>query len=168
MNAFWRWYEKHLLFNISLTLFLFGLQLVHLYWLGAHVISLKLVDYSFFSPQGFWYYCILIIDYTEIPALISAGLLYLNELRKAFNLKSILFIVLLLSQFLHIFWITDEFILETFTKDTAVIFPVWLAWVAIGIDYLEVPVIIDTGRRLIYALRERKLTAVAKALGKNG
>ena len=30
----------------------------------------------------------------------------------------------------------------------------WLAWVAIGIDYLEVPVMIDTLKKFLKAIRE--------------
>jgi hypothetical protein len=50
-------------------------------------------------------------------------------------------------QLFHIFWITDEMILERNTLD-----PV-LAWVAIAIDYLELPVIVDTIRRALRGLR---------------
>ena len=35
--------------------------------------------------------------------------------------------------------------------------PAWLAWVAILIDYLELPVIFDTLKRLATAVRQRRL-----------
>ena len=35
--------------------------------------------------------------------------------------------------------------------------PTWLAYFAIAIDYLELPVIYDTLRRMVVALRERRL-----------
>jgi hypothetical protein len=33
-----------------------------------------------------------------------------------------------------------------------------LAWVAIGIDYLELPVIVDTMKKFVAALRERRVS----------
>ena len=35
--------------------------------------------------------------------------------------------------------------------------PVWAAWIAILIDYLELPVIYDTLKKLAVAIREQKL-----------
>src|SRR3989344_1566203 len=145
LNNFFNWYNKHYTLNVSIALGLFLLQLIHLYWLGTHVIALKVFGVSFFTPSELYEQIIILVDYTEIPALITTGLIYINELRQKRNFKSALFIVLLLSQFLHIFWITDEFVLESFTgavKDT--VLPGWLAWLAILIDYLELPVIWDT------------------------
>lgn len=150
MQKFWNWYERHLTLNISIAFFLFLLQIVHLFWLGTHVMALKLLGVSFFDPSGIWYYLILLVDYTEIPALISVSFIYINELRKGFHFKSALYLVLLASQFLHIFWITDEYVLDTFVHGATLLpLPAWLAWVAILIDYLEVPVIIDTGKRFL-------------------
>ncbi len=165
MQKFWDWYERHLVLNISIALFLFLLQIVHLYWLGSDVIAQKLSGHSYFHLTGWWYYLILFVDYTEIPALITTALIYVNELRKQFSYKNVLYLLLLASQILHIYWITDEFIVETFINSThQTLLPAWLAWVAILIDYLEVPVIIDTARRLVLALQQRKLSSVAQAL----
>ncbi len=52
-------------------------------------------------------------------------------------------ILLINSQWLHIFWITDEILLEQ-----GILSP-FLAWLAILIDYLELPVIFDTMKRTV-------------------
>lgn len=145
IHRFFAWYERHYRIAVTVTTVLFLLQVVHLYWLFSHVISLRLLGVSYFTPNAFWQAVIVLIDYTEIPALISTTVLYWYELRKGFSWKSILFIVLLNTQWLHLFWITDEFVVDMF-QGTAneTILPAWLAWIAILIDYLELPVIVDT------------------------
>lgn len=168
LNRFFKWYNKYYLLNVSIAAFLFALQIIHLYWLAADVIAFKLFGESFFHLEGIWYYLILIVDYTEIPALISVSLVYVNELRQKFNFKSALFIVLLLSQFLHIFWITDEFVVEQFVEGAkATILPAWLAWIAILIDYGEVPVIIDTLKKVLDEVKKGNLKGAGKALKEN-
>jgi hypothetical protein len=54
-----------------------------------------------------------------------------------------MFLILLAIQIIHIFWITDEILYESLLGNDLVKFPVYLAWTAILIDYLEVPVMID-------------------------
>jgi hypothetical protein len=143
---FWRWYERHYVLNLTITSFLFALQLVHLYWLTADVVAFRLLGESFFHPSPFWRTVIIIVDYTEIPGLISTSVLYIYELRKRYSIKYVGFLLALNSQWLHLFWITDEFVVDRFseTASGAVVLPIWLAWVAILIDYLELPVIVDT------------------------
>lgn len=153
LKRFWAWYERHYTLTVGLTAGLFLLQIVHLYWLGMHVVALRLLGESYFTLTPWWQFLIIIVDYTEIPALISTSILYIYELQKRFSWKAILFLIMLNSQWLHLFWITDEFVLDQFSGRPDTILPVWLAWVAIMIDYLEVPVIIDTiikfGRSLV-------------------
>jgi hypothetical protein len=162
-NAFWAWYERHYLLNVGIASVLFMLQLVHLYWLGAEPISLRLVDESFFSPSGLPQYLIFFIDYTEIPALIAVSLVYINELRPGLSWRPTLFLLFLNSQWLHIFWITDEYVSNELAGEAAATsMPAWLAWVAILIDYLELPVIYDTLKRLAIAIRERRLGELAR------
>ncbi|WP_196300572.1 hypothetical protein, partial [Streptococcus pneumoniae] len=72
------------------------------------------------------------------------SVLYIYELQKRFSWKPVLFLIMLNSQWLHLFWITDEFVVNQFAGRAVTVLPVWLAWVAILIDYLEVPVMIDT------------------------
>lgn len=154
MRTFWRWYERHYRLNLAITLVLFLLQLVHLYWLTADVVWYRLTGASGLEVGDALEYAILLVDYTEIPALISTSLVYVNELRKGFRWKSILFLIFLNSQWLHLFWITDEFVVAQFQGGAGSALPVWLAWVAIGIDYLELPVIVDLLRRFIVSLRQ--------------
>jgi len=155
LERFWGWYQRHYAVNLALTSGLFTLQLVHLYWLTTHVVAMKLLGQSYFTPTPFWQYVIILVDYSEIPALISTTVLYLYELRKGFRWKYVVFIAMLNSQWLHLFWITDEFILSQLmgipTHQT-VILPYWLAWVALVIDYLELPVIADTIVRLFQSV----------------
>lgn len=165
INQFFAWYEKHLLLNTAIALGLFLLQLIHLYWLFSDVVLFKLTGQQFFPVSNFWQTVIIFVDYTEIPALISTSLIYVNELRKNFNYQSLLFLLLLMTQPVHMFWITDEFVVNQFTGQGAPIdIPGWLAWVAIGIDYLEVPVIFDTTKKLINAIQQRDIHQAAHAL----
>lgn len=158
LRVFFDWYERHYMLNISVAALLFLLQIVHLYWLSADVVAERLTGESLFSPGGWFYAAILLVDYTEVPALISVSLVYINELRKGFSWKPVLFLIFLNSQWLHIFWITDEFVVAGLSGgETGSALPVWLAWVAIGIDYLELPVIVDTMKKFIASLRERRV-----------
>lgn len=125
------------------TAFFFILQLFHLYWLTTDVVIVRLSGQDYFNWTPFWELLITMVDYAEIPALIGGTILY----RK--NLK---YLLLINSQWLHIFWITDEFVLDTLLgKQSASLLPIWLAWIAIAIDYLELPVIFDTIRKTIRA-----------------
>jgi len=143
VNIFFNWYNKNYRFYLWFTTLLFLLQLVHLFWLTCNVVMFKIFGVALFPPQLDW--LIALVDYTEIPALISVSLVYLNEifLGKA-DKKTWLYLLLLNSQWLHLFWITDEVVLENFTGQALVVIPVWLSWVAISIDYLELPVMYDT------------------------
>lgn len=144
MQKFWSWYERNYLLTVGFSTGLFLLQLAHLWWLTSHVVAMRLFAESFFPLHTFWQTLIVIVDYTEIPALLGVSMIYIDSLRKGFNWKSVWMLVLLNSQWLHILWITDEFVLERFMGGSLVAFPLWLAWVAIAIDYLELPVIYDT------------------------
>lgn len=163
--GFWAWYERHYLLNLSFTTGLFLLQLIHLYWLFTHVVLFRLVGQSYFDPGPFWQYLIIIVDYTEIPALITTSLLYGYELRKRFRWKTIWFLVSLNSQWLHLFWITDEFVMNRFAMHggPATVLPLWLAWIAILIDFLELPVIVDMIRTLVRELPKRGFVGALRA-----
>jgi hypothetical protein len=165
-RGFWTWYERNYVLNVALASLLFLLQLAHLTWLGADPIAGRLTDHSLFSLHGFLQYVVWFVDYTEIPALIAVSLVYVNELRRGFSWRALLFLAFLNSQWLHIFWITDEYVAaELGGGGPASSLPGWLAWVAILIDYLELPVIYDTLKRLATALRERRLPTRAPAQG---
>lgn len=149
------WYEKHYTLNVGIAAFLFVWQLIHLYWLTVHVVFLRIFGVSFFNLTGIWQYLIIVVDYTEIPALIIASFVYVHGLTKKFSWKNILFLFLLNSQWLHLFWITDEFVVKQFNS-TVTTLPIWLAWVAILIDYLELPVIYDTIKKFFVSLGKRE------------
>lgn len=154
--AFWRWYERTYTLNVSIALGLFLLQIVHLVWLTGEVVWAQLTGAPLFTFAGIWEKVIVLVDYTEIPALLSVSLVYINELRKGWDFKSVLYLVFLNSQWLHIFWITDEYVVTVFNNPGTVL-PLWLAYLAIAIDYLEVPVILDTLKKFFAALKERRV-----------
>jgi len=155
VRRFWGWYEKNYVLNAGVALVLFTWQLVHLYWLGAHVIAMRLTGISYFPISNFWQTLLILVAYMEVPAIISTTLLYFFELQKHFRWRIVGLLILLNSQWLHLFWITDEFVVGTFLgAEEAVLLPVWLAWVAILIDYVEIPVIIDVFWRFVKSLRQ--------------
>lgn len=162
LTAFWDWYERNYTLNITLTALLFTLQLVHLYWLSADVVASRLVGQSFFELTSVWQYLIILVDYTEIPSLLSTTVLYLYQMRKGKFWKGLLFLILVNSQWLHLFWITDEFVVNQFQGDQSTVLPFWLAWVAILIDYLELPVIADTIVKSVQAIREGRYQDILK------
>ena len=152
VRSFWRWYQRHYLAVLVVTTGVFLLQLFHLYWLFTDVVLQRLTGRSFFG-EGTVAEMVglssLIADYLEIPTLISASLLYVNELRrKGFSWRALGFLVMLNTQWLHIFWITDEVVVQYFAGPVAPQWNALLAWVAILIDFLELPVIYDTLRRV--------------------
>lgn len=148
LSSFWTWYERHYRLNISIVAVLFILQIVHLYWLSAVVVAPRLTGLSGLWPDSAWLEIIItLVDYTEIPAIIATSLIYIRDLRRglgARRLKPWLYLLMLNSQWLHIFWITDEFVIAYFFEGgKGTILPHPLAWAAIAIDYLELPVIAD-------------------------
>jgi len=155
-RRFWDWYERTYTLNVSVALGLFLLQIIHLAWLTGEVVWAHLFGDPLFVFQGLAETAIVLVDYTEVPALLSVSLIYINELRRGWNGKSALYLFFLNSQWLHIFWITDEFVVTIF-NDPGTILPLSLAYVAIGIDYLEVPVMVDTLKRFGAALRVRRV-----------
>ena len=164
LKGFWIWYERHYATNLVITTGLFLLQLLHLYWLGTDVIALRLTGESLFSPPPHWRYIIIVVDYTEIPVLLSTSVLYLNNLyqREVWK-RSYVFLFLLNSQWLHLFWITDEFVLTSFRENVSgSVLPTWLAWIAILIDYLEIPVIVDMIIRTVRSLIRHRFAQFLK------
>lgn len=125
----------------------------------------KLFGISLWDPSPLLESALLLVDYTEIPALITTSLVYINEIRvRGYNFKSVLYLFFLNSQFLHIFWITDEFIEARFTGGPEVtVLPIWLAFVAIAIDYLELPVIFETIKKFLDSLKKGDIKSAGKA-----
>ncbi|MDD9867747.1 MAG: hypothetical protein OXU73_00175 [Candidatus Campbellbacteria bacterium] len=150
IKKFWQWYEKTERVQITLAFFLFILQIIHLVWLSGEVVIPRLFGVSLFSIEGIYAVLIAVIDYIEIPALITVNLVYINSLRKKEKpALPIVALILVNSQWLHLFWITDEIIVEHFTEGNSIVFHPILAWIAILIDYAEIPVMIDLARRFI-------------------
>ena len=171
-RKFWEWYERHYALNVTIAAILFTLQIIHLLWLYGDVIMVRLgYDALFHMHEGIWGKIIVFVDYTEIPAIIATSLVYINGIRqKAGQLygqsRDMLYLVLINSQWLHLFWITDEFVVQELTG-TGSTLPFWLAWVAILIDYAEVPVIYDTIKESVRAYRERGLQGSMEVIADN-
>ncbi len=155
-RGFWEWYERTYTLNVSIALGLFLIQIIHLVWLSGEVVWAHVFGAPLFTFTGIWEAIIVLVDYTEIPALISVSLVYINELRHGGGFKSILYLVFLNSQWLHIFWITDEYVVTMFNNPGTVL-PIWLAYLAIAIDYLELPVMLDTLKKFSAAIRDRRV-----------
>src|SRR5687767_154121 len=113
-RGFWAWYERYYWLNVTVATGLFVFQALHLFWLGFHVIALRLTGESLFPVSPVWQLLLVAVDYTEVPALIGTSLIYLHELRRGFRVRHVLFLLLLNSQWLHLFWITDEFVVHQF------------------------------------------------------
>lgn len=154
-GKFWRWYNLNKTFNTGLAAGLFVLQLWHLYWLTTNVVFYKLIGVSLFNLTGHtWQIMMAAVDYTEIPALILTSIVYVNEFRQKRAARSLLYLFLLNIQWVHIFWITDEIVIAQFTGMAPVLLPVWLAWLAISTDYLELPVIYVTIKKFLFSFKE--------------
>jgi hypothetical protein len=117
----------------ALSALFFLTQVVHLVWMSTYVIPTKLWGSAWWSPPEA---PLALADYLELPAIFTTTVLYLRTRN-----WRMLFLVNI--QLLHIFWITDEIILNRNTLN-----PV-LAWMAVMIDYLEIPVIVDTTRKFV-------------------
>lgn len=155
LKKFWQWYERNYKVIAPLTALLFLLQIVHLYWMTTNIVFFRAFGHPFWNPGYFWNTVIALVDYTEIPAIVSSSILYIHHYgNKAMRWHSIFFLFLINSQWIHLFWITDEVIYAEFSGATLFIMPVWLSWCAIFIDYLELPVIYDTIKKAILSLRK--------------
>ncbi|MDP4000775.1 MAG: hypothetical protein Q8P83_00845 [bacterium] len=163
-NKFWNWYQNNYLLILSITTLLFFVQIFHLYWLFTDIIVFRLTGKSAFVFPSFWGALSTFLDYTEIPAIVSTSILYIHFLREKFTTKNFLFLLFINIQWLHILWITDEIVVETFTGHNS--FLVWsatVAWLAILIDYLELPIIYDTVKKTIIEIkRTLNKSAVAR------
>jgi hypothetical protein len=145
---FWYRYEN---LNLKITFILISLQLLHLYWLTTDVVLQRIYGESFLLFPKFLLPVFVVIDYIEIPALVSGITFYSLSIYKhqKDSWKNSLFLAMLAVQVIHIFWITDEIVYDAFFETRLVEFPLYIAWIAILIDYLELPVIADLFYKLI-------------------
>lgn len=149
VQKFISFYHRYENLNLKITFILISLQLLHLYWLTTDVVLQKIFGESFFIFPKDLLPIFVIIDYIEIPALVTGIIFYAHSIRYHEKSKSYLFLVLLSVQVIHIFWITDDVVYSSFFKSSFVEIPFILAWIAILIDYLELPVIADLFYKVI-------------------
>ncbi len=158
LKKFWQKYKENYSLYSGITSGIFLLQIFHLYWLTTDVVSYRLFNETLFNPNEFWQFVIIIVDYMEIPAIITTSILYIYSLSQKWNKKDVILLLLLNTQWLHIFWISDEFVKEMFFGgELSTVLPFWLAWVAILIDYLEIPIMYDTIRKFLGSLAKTRL-----------
>jgi hypothetical protein len=139
---FWTRYEN---LNLRITFILISLQILHLYWLTADVVLQRISGQSYLGLPKELLPLFIVVDYIEIPALVSGITFYLFSIFKGEPnpRKDVIFLILLALQFVHIFWITDEIVYESLLGNDLITIPLYLTWIAILIDYLEIPVMID-------------------------
>jgi hypothetical protein len=147
-RRFWAWYQRHYVATLVITTGVFLLQVFHLYWLFTDVVLQRLTGRSYFVFPEAGMIVYVLADYLEIPALLSASLLYVFDLRRGFHWRALFLLLLLNTQWIHLFWITDDVVVRTFAHVSILSWTSAAAWVAILIDYLELPVIADTLRRV--------------------
>jgi hypothetical protein len=139
---FWTRYEN---LNLRITFILISLQILHLYWLTADVVLQRISGQSYLGLPKELLPLFIVVDYIEIPALVSGITFYLFSIFKGEPnpRKDVIFLILLAIQVVHIFWITDEIVYESLLGNDLITIPLYLSWIAILIDYLEIPVMID-------------------------
>lgn len=152
--TFWQWYERHAQFHLSLATILFLWQLIHLIWLTTDVVAVRALGAEPILTSEFARLVLAIVDYTEIPAIIATSLVYLNDLRTGRPvMRTLGFLILLNSQWIHLLWITDEIVVESLIAGHVTSLSPIVAWVAIAIDYLELPVMYEITSRWLRSLR---------------
>ena len=147
-------YLRYQNINLKISFILISLQLLHLYWLTTDVVIYRLTGIDYFIELSDFILLFIIIDYIEIPALVSGIIYYFfaiifDKNEKAKRIKNTILLILLSIQSIHIFWITDEVVYSTFVGSDLIYMPEYFAWIAILIDYLELPVIYDLLKRIV-------------------
>ncbi len=144
-------YHKYENLNLKISFVLISLQLLHLYWLTTDVVLQRIYGSSFFLFPKNFLPVFVVIDYIEIPAIVSGITFYSWNIykRETETRRNYLFLMLLAVQVIHILWITDDVIYNTFFQTKFLELPFYVAWIAILIDYLELPVIADLFYRVI-------------------
>lgn len=155
-KKFINFYLRYQNINLKISFILISLQLLHLYWLTTDVVIYRLTGIDFFGGLSDFILLFIIIDYIEIPALVSGIIYYFfaliydkKEKEKEKRIKNTILLILLAIQSIHIFWITDDIVYATFVGSDLIYMPEYFAWIAILIDYLELPVIYDLLKRIV-------------------
>lgn len=146
-----RFYEGYEGLGLKFTFFIISLQIIHLYWLTTTVVIKRLFAENFFAFPQVPTLLFVFIDYIEIPALFTGMVFYALQIhgRGGKVWKNWLFLSLLAVQVFHIFWITDDVVYRTLFNTVAIQIPALVAWVAIFVDYLELPVMADLFAKII-------------------
>jgi hypothetical protein len=148
-------YSRYENVGLKIAFILISLQIIHLFWLTSDVVLQRITGESFFPfPQEEFgrelFLPFIIVDYLEIPAIVAGVAFYALRVYKNphRSRNDVIFLVFLAVQVFHIFWLTDEMVYEVLLESNIADIPPYLAWVAILIDYLEIPVIADLFRRV--------------------
>ncbi|MFZ0568773.1 MAG: hypothetical protein WBL49_02060, partial [Nitrososphaeraceae archaeon] len=72
--SFWTRYEN---LNLKITFILISLQILHLYWLTADVVLQRIFGQSYLGLPKELIPLFIVVDYVEIPALVSGITFYL-------------------------------------------------------------------------------------------
>ena len=153
-KKFINFYLRYQNISLKISFILISLQLLHLYWLTTDVVIYRLTGIDYFVGLSDFILLFIIIDYIEIPALVSGIIYYFfaitfDKHEKEKRIKNTILLILLSIQSIHIFWITDEVVYSTFVGSDLIYMPEYFAWIAILIDYLELPVIYDLLKRIV-------------------
>jgi hypothetical protein len=110
---FWHRYEN---LNLKISFILISLQLLHLYWLTTDIVLQRIYGHSFFLFPKNLLPMFIIIDYIEVPALLSGITFYFLSIynHEKESRKNSLFLAMLAVQVFHIYWITDDVVAKTF------------------------------------------------------
>lgn len=66
-------YKKYENLNLRIAFFLISLQIIHLYWLTSDIVMIRLLGETFFAFPQIPPLLFAIIDYIEVPALVSGS-----------------------------------------------------------------------------------------------
>ena len=97
IQKFVNFYHRYENLNLKITFFLISFQILDLYWLTTDVVLQKIFGHSFFMVPKNLLPIFVVIDYIEIPALISGLVFHSYNIRreKSTANKSYLFLGLL-------------------------------------------------------------------------
>lgn len=116
--------------NLGFLLF----QMLHLTWLATNF----LLPSFFGTPPVSWFdtreasVFLSLADYIEVPVLIY-NIVYIAivyRIHRIITKNHVTTLIIVMLQFIHIYWLTDEVILEN-------AYPIYLTMIAVIIDYTE-------------------------------
>lgn len=81
VQKFIDFYHRYETLGLKITFILISLQIIHLYWLTTDVVLQKIFGQSFFLVPKNLSPLFVVIDYIEIPALVSGIIFYIYSIR---------------------------------------------------------------------------------------